>query len=139
MSKKENDSLSNPFAYVDSISFSKVDLISKSEDPEQAEKSYLPFIVNRHFSYFPDTVLYANEMNRYANLDKKLQYDYYMKAIRPRKRFTKWVKKVIEDETAELIKEVYQFNNKKTSEALRILTLDQLKILKEKTYKGGEK
>ena len=144
MSRKVKDTdavsnpLANPFTWVDVISFSKVDLISKSEDQEQAEKSYNPFIINRHFSYFPDTVLYANEINQYPNLDKKMQYDYYMKAIRPRKRFTKWVKK-LEDETFELVSEFYQLNSKKTQEAMRLLTPDQIKIIQEKMDKGGEK
>ena len=61
---------------------------------EQDEKSYSPFMVNRALSYHKDTVLYANEMNSYPNLDKKLQYDFYINIIRASKRpYSKWHKK----------------------------------------------
>jgi hypothetical protein len=50
-----------PFDFINAINFTKKDLFS--EDP-MAKKDYAPFIINRGLGYFPDTVLYANEMNR---------------------------------------------------------------------------
>jgi hypothetical protein len=65
----------SPFEFVDSIMVTKIDLMDA--DPN-CEKEYVPFIVNRHLSYFPDTVLYADDLNRSTGLDKKMQYDYLL-------------------------------------------------------------
>ena len=64
-------------------------------DDEQWEKNYQPYLVNKNYSNFQDTILYANEMNKYHNLDNKLQFDYLLNSIRPRKRFSPWHKKTI--------------------------------------------
>ena len=55
----------NPFEYLKSINESKKDIMID----DLAEKEYNSFIVNRGLSYFKDTILYANEMNRYHHLD----------------------------------------------------------------------
>ena len=49
------------------------------------EKAYVPFVINRSLSYFPDTILYANQVNHYNQLDKKMQFDYLRLSLRPRK------------------------------------------------------
>ena len=59
--------------YLNSINQNKKNIIVD----EDTEKAYPPFIVNKCLSGFLDTVLYANEMNMYPHLDKKLQYDFY--------------------------------------------------------------
>ena len=41
-------------------------------------------MVNRGLSYFPDTVIYANEMNRFHHLDGRLQYQFLINTIRKR-------------------------------------------------------
>jgi len=56
-------------------------------------KDYNPYLMNRGFSYFADTVLQANAMNLRSHLDKQAQYDYLFYSIRKRKRFSKWHKK----------------------------------------------
>ncbi len=48
---------------------------------EQDEKSYPAFMVNRALSYHRDTTLFANEMNKYPNLDHKLKYDFLINTI----------------------------------------------------------
>lgn len=75
--------------YLNSINYSKKNLMVDGD----SEKSYAPYVVNRCLSYFPDTLLHANEMNRLNFLDKKVQYDYYLRSIRSRKRFSKWLKR----------------------------------------------
>lgn len=71
-------------------------------------------------SYFSDTILYANEMNRYHHLDNKMQYDYYMNSIRKRKRFSKWIKAEQSDDI-ELIKSHFNYSEKKAREVYDIL------------------
>ena len=81
-----------PFDYVNSINFTKKNLMKNTANDELAEKDYVPFLTNKSLSYFTDTLLYANEMNRYHFLDKRLQYEFYLNSIRKKKRFAKWAK-----------------------------------------------
>jgi hypothetical protein len=126
----------NPFEYLNAINFTKKDLMSGSENDEQAEKNYVPFITNKTLSYFPDTIMYANEMNKNHELDKKLQFHYLINTIRPRKRFTKWVKKQ-EDNDLDAVTEYYGYNRQKTEQALALLSPEQLEHIKKRLQKGG--
>ena len=124
--------MANPFDYITSISQTKNDMM----EDEQGEKDYNAWMVNRGLSYFPDTILYANEMNRMAHIDNKLQYAYLINTIRPRKRFSKWVKKK-EDSDLEAVMRCYGYNIDKAKSALSILSPDQVKTIKEKLDEGG--
>ena len=86
---KENKN--SPFDYIKSISHTKKNIM---EEP----KEYQAFIVNRGLSYFPDTVLFANEVNRLWAIPPKYQYEYLLNSIRPKDRFSKWNKKDKEKE-----------------------------------------
>jgi hypothetical protein len=112
----------NPFDFVSSVNFTKRHLIKEGEADE---KSYLPFMVNTALSYFPDTVEYANIMNMNYHLDNKLQYDYLFHIVRPKKRFSKWVKK--ETDTILLaISKYYKCNITRAKEYKSILTGDEI-------------
>ena len=95
-------------------------------------------MVNRGLSYFADTVLMANEMNRNHHLDNKLQNDFLINIVRKKKRFSKWNKPEIVSDV-EVVKEYYGYNDEKAKQALSLLTKEQLNILKQKVYKGGRK
>ena len=71
--------------WLNSINYNKDDL---SEDI----KTYPPYIVNRCLSGHLDCVMFANEMNMYAHLDKDMQYSFYLNSLRKRKRFSPWIK-----------------------------------------------
>ena len=126
----------NPFDFVNAINQSKKDLMTSTGNDALAEKSYVPFIVNKALSYFPDTLLYANEINQLAHIDNKLQFHYLLNSIRPAKRFSKWAKKEDSDDL-ELIKEYYGYNNEKAYQALSILSKDQINYIKEQLEQGG--
>lgn len=126
----------SPFDYVNAINISKQDLIRKSENPALAEKDYSPFLTNRALSYFVDTVLYANEMNRANHVDSILQNDYYLNSIRVSKRFSKWAKP-IESSDIESIQEYYKVNNRRALEISKVLTRDQIDLIKTRIIKGG--
>ena len=103
---------------------------------EQDEKSYSPFMVNRALSFHRDTVLWANEMNKHPNLDKKLQADFLLNTIRAQKRpYSKWHKKA-QSSDLNVIKEYYGYSDAKAEEALKILSDDQITALKKQLYKG---
>ena len=85
-----------------------------------------------------DTLAFANEMNRYPNLDKRLQYSFFLNTVRPKKRFSPWGKKEkVKD--LEIVKQYYGYSNEKAKQALRILSPDQLNYIKEKLNRGGKK
>jgi len=126
----------SPFDFINAINHSKEDLIAKSDNPELAEKVYEPFIVNRGLSFFADTILYANEMNRLALLDKKPQFAYLLNSIRPRKRYSKWFKQE-KIEKLDIVSEYFGYSKSKAKDIINILTDDQIKIIKEKLQKGG--
>lgn len=126
----------NPFDFINAINSNK-DVISESDDPEQTAKEYSAFMVNRGLSYFLDTVMYSNEMNMLAHLDSKLQFDYLLNSIRPRKRFSKWSKKV-EDQDLEAIKEYFKYSNKKAEQALAVLSTQEIEQIRMRLQKGGK-
>ena len=107
------------------------------EDPGW-EKNYPSYVINKCMSHHMDTILYANEMNRYQNLDTRLQYDFYINTVRPRKRFSPWGKKQKMNDL-DLVKQYYGYSNEKAKQALRILSPNQLDYIKEKLNKGGKK
>ena len=124
----------NPFDFVKAIN-NKQDIIRDDLD----EKSYLPYMINHSFSYFPDTVLLANEMNINHHLDNKLQNDFFINTIRKNpKRFSKW-NKVKHDGDFEAVKEYYGYSNEKTRSALSLLSTEQIDIIKKKVDHGGRK
>ena len=124
----------NPYEFVKAINDTKQDIMID----DIAEKAYNAFMVNRSLSYFNDTVLFANEMNRYHHLDNRLQFDFYINIVRKKKRFSKWMKpETVSD--VEVVKEYYGYSNEKARSALTLLTSDQINELKKKVYKGGRK
>ena len=123
----------SPFDYVNAILQNKKKLIVD----ELTEKSYTPFLVNRSLSYHKDCVFYANEMNRYHQIDKKLQNDFLLNIVRSQKRpFAKWVK-AEKSEDLECIKQIFGFSESKAREAFRLLSKEQIQKLKEQTDIGG--
>ena len=124
-----------PFDYVNSINFTKKNLMKNTANDELAEKDYVPFLTNKSLSYFTDTLLYANEMNRYHFLDKRLQYEFYLNSIRKKKRFAKCAKADNNDEVM-MVQEYYKFSPQKAKAALRVLSPKQLDIIKHKMENG---
>jgi len=124
-----------PFDYVNSINFTKKNLMKDTANDELAEKDYVPFLTNKSLSYFTDTLLYANEMNRYHFLDKRLQYEFYLNSIRKKKRFAKWAKADNNDEVM-MVQEFYKFSPQKAKAALKVLTPAQKDIIKHKMESG---
>jgi hypothetical protein len=81
----------SPFEFVKNISYAKEKIDDKFF--EENKQQYIPFIMNRAFSYYFDTVFFANEMNLCSYLDLKMQYDFYFNAVKKSKRFSKWHKR----------------------------------------------
>ena len=123
----------NPFDFLNAINDTKKQLIVD----ELTEKQYNGFMVNRGLSYFHDTVLLANEMNRYHHLDNKLQFDFLLNTVRKKKRFSKWLKPELSSDI-DAVKEYYGYSNEKAMMALKVLSTNDLAEIKRKCSKGGK-
>ena len=121
--------------WLNSINFNKQDLIE--EDPSEI-KNYPPYIINRCLSGHLDCIMFANEMNKYSFLDKDMQYSFYLNSLRKKKRFSPWLRK---DKVTdlEIIKQYYGYSNEKASNALKILTPEQISYIKQRLETGGMK
>ena len=121
--------------YLKSINRTKEKLMDS--DDELWEKKYPPFIINKCLAPFPDTVHLVNEMNVNHHLDSKLQFDFLLNSIRPRERYTPWLKaKKIKN--LDYVKEYYGYSNEKAKVALDILSDEQIETIKNSLNKGGK-
>jgi len=122
--------------YLPAINHTKKNLMDS--DDVMWEKKYPAFMVNKVLSGFSDTIMLTNEMNRNHFLDRDMQFQFLLNSIRSKKRFTPFLKaSKIKD--IECVKEYYGYSNEKAKSALDILTKEQLKLIKERLYKGGIK
>ena len=119
----------SPFEFIKSISSSKKDIMEN-------EKDYNAFMINRGLSYFPDTVIYANEMNKFHHLDSRLQYSFLINIVRKRNRFSKW-NKSIESENINAIKKYYNYSNEKARDVLPLLSNENLNTIRGRINHGG--
>ena len=117
--------------WLNSINLTKEDLSGEI-------KEYPPFIINKCLSGQIDCILFANEMNMNHHLDKDMQYSFYLNSLRKRKRFSPWLRK---DKITDLecVKQYYGYSNEKASQALKILTKEQLTFIKKRLDIGGTK
>jgi len=122
--------------YLNSINLTKENLM-ETDDP-MWEKKYSPFIINKCVAPFNDTIMLVNEMNQRHHLDSKLQYDFLLNTIRPKKRYAPWVK-ADKLKNLEYVKEYYGYSNEKAKQALSILNDDQITTIKNSLNKGGRK
>ena len=123
--------------YLNSINLNKNNLMDEDSDPAWKSK-YPAYVINKCMSHHMDTVMYANEMNQYSFLDSKMQYDFYIHIVRPRRRFSPWGKKQKIDDL-DLVKRYYGYSTDKAIQALRILSPNQIDYIKDKLNKGGKK
>ena len=119
--------------WLNSINQTKKNLMD--EDPS-IEKEYPPYIINRCFSGHLDAILFANEMNMYSFLPKKMQYDFFINTLRTKRRFSPWIRKDLVD-NLDCVKRYYGYSNEKARQALKILSKEQLDFIKSKFEIGG--
>lgn len=109
----------SPFDYLKSINEKTGNMMDISPD---AERDYVPFVVNRGLSFSADTILYANEMNCKPLTDKRMQYDYLYHSVRKRRRYDKWIKpEEVDEELLNAIVLRYKVSRKRAVEYARML------------------
>ena len=123
-------------SYLTAINWSKKKLMDT--DDEAWEKKYPPYIINKGLSYFSDTVMMANEMNKLHHASKHMQFSFLINTIRSQKRYSKWLKaSKIKD--LDVVKQYFGYSNNRAREALSLLDKKQIDYIKDKLYKGGNK
>lgn len=126
--------MATPFDFIETINNSKKDLL---KDDPLLEKDYVAYVVNRQLSYFPDTIMFANEMNRCHGVPSKWQYHFYLHGLRKGKRFSKWSKPAPKTDDINLIIRAYNYSREKAEVVLSILSEDQLKDIRKQYDTGG--
>ena len=122
--------------YLNAINFTKKNLMDS--DDLLWQKKYPAFIVNKILSGFQDCIMLVNEMNRNHFIDKDMQFQFLLNSIRSKKRYSPFLRSSkLKD--LDVVKEYYGYNNEKAKVALDILTKDEVKLIKEKLFKGGTK
>ena len=121
--------------WLNSINTTKKNLIDEDSD---LEKKYPAFVINRCLSGHLDTILLANEMNINNHLSPKLQYDFFINIVRPKKRFAPWLRKD-KLNSLELVKEYYGYSDEKARMALKILTDEQIEYITKRMDRGGKR
>ena len=121
--------------WLNSVNFNKENLIKGNPD---IVKQYPPFIVNKCLAGHLDCIMFANEMNKNHQLDKDMQYSFYLNSLRKKKRFSPWIRKDKIDDL-ECVKNYYGYSTEKALQALRILSSEQIKFIKQRLETGGRK
>lgn len=125
----------SPFDFLKTINDTKENLI---DNDTENTKYYNSFVINRSLSYFPDTIYFANEMNKFHQIDVDLQYNFLLNIIRKRKRFSKW-EKTEDINNLNLIKSYFGYNDEKARQVISLLTEEQITTIKKKVSLGGRK
>lgn len=132
------------WVYENNINFGKeiIDL----DKPQ--EFKYSQWRTNISLSNHKDTIDVAQKMNQNYHLSDKLHYNYLFYKVRKQKRYgkkktdaDKKLEKQLEQEAKiiSLIQDYYKYNIVRAKEAYKILTKDQIELIKQKQEKGGAK
>ncbi len=116
----------SPFDHGKSITETKVHALTTEHDIGQ----YNSFIVNRFLAYFPDCLLFANEINQHPDIPSNWKYDYLFYSVSQKKRYAKWVS-AKKDDTIGIIMEYYKVSYPKALTYSKILTKPQIEIIRE--------
>ena len=121
-----------PFDFINAISHTKIDLMEQ----DNAESQYKPYVINKGLSFYPDTVIQANEMNSRPHLDRKMQFNFLINIIRSKKRYSKWLKpEKLND--LEVVQEYYGYSKEKARQVLPLLSDEQINYIKLRIKKCG--
>lgn len=121
------------FDFLNSINQTKEYLLVDA----QSEKEYSPYMINRGLSLFPDTVMFANEINKYPDISKRQHYDFFINSIAARKRFSKWPKADKASDDLTMIANYFVCSYEKAKVHLDILTPIQVEEIRSVTNTGG--
>jgi hypothetical protein len=97
---------------------------------------YNAYVINKVLSNTGDSVLFANEMNRWWSTSNQLQFDFYYHGLPKKKRYGKWHKNQDDTESLNLIQEYYGYSRKRAKDVLTLLR-PYLDDIRKELEKGG--
>lgn len=121
----------SPFDLMGSINDKKYLMLG----PE-AEKAYVPFVINRALSNFIDAMPYLHFLNTHHQLPSKMQYDYLYYGLRKMKRYGKW-NKLEKHEYLDDVMKYYEVSQQKAIGYIDRLSEEQLVALRYKMNNFG--
>ena len=126
------------FHHLDAICTNqRIDYYDTLDDVDK--KKFSNFIINRGLSMNPSLISLVNEANKYwGQLKPRELYLFYSQIIPKGKQYNKWIKADKQGDDITLVKEYYGYSTRKAEGALRILTPEQIEMIKSKTYRGGK-
>lgn len=122
----EEEIKQSPFDFVRSVTETKENIYYEGSD-----SFYIPFIINRALSNQPDCLFAANEINKFRDVPKKTQYEYYFHLLDKRRRYGAWAKNE-KNSDVELIMAVYGYNRQRAEHTLPLLNEEQLKKMRNR-------
>ena len=131
--EKEKDTRPTPFTTIGHISATRP---IEFRDLQAMGCPYDAFLVNRAFSLTEDTVLMASMMNERSWLPQDMQATFYIHAVRPRKRFEKWPKSLV-DTDLNIVARYYGMSKREARGAHGLHTKEQLKTMKAMLDEGA--
>ena len=117
----------NPFDYVKSIN---------KKTYEYDLSGYNPFLTNRAFAGFIDTIMFAEHMNQHPDLSPYLQYQFYYYGVRKGSRFDP-ISKPTEPAGLEVVMAYYQYSKQKALEVMSLLSKQDIQGMIQSMDKGG--
>lgn len=117
------------------VSEKKENIIKR--DPERI-KDWNPYAVNMVLSLHKDAILFVNEVNCRPKITPMQHYKYLFYALPKARRFAKKAKPK-RMEKLEVIRAYYDYNMTRALEVVDLLSDDDIKVMKQKLYKGGQK
>jgi len=108
---------------------------------EETEKVYTSWIVNKSIASFPEYLYYADRMNVYHQLPKKMQYDFYFYSLPKDHRYAKWLKKDknSDDKYIEELAKISNISLRKAEIAWGVLTNKQREEIIERFFNPESK
>ena len=118
----------NPFDYVKSIN---------KKTYEYDLSGYNPYLTNRAFAGFIDTIMLAETMNQFHSLSPALQYDFYYYGVRKGNRFDP-IPKREEPVGLDVVMDFFSYSKQKALEVIDLLSKDDLLNIAKSMDKGGQ-
>lgn len=89
-------------------------------------KEYNAFMMNKAFANFPDTILIANEINKYYYVPDEMQWRFYKNLVTKKKRYSKWFKALEEKEPIELLAKMFNCSVKEMRKNIHVIPKETL-------------
>lgn len=128
------------FDYINDLSEKKELLAFQVEEQNlKFPSEVVPYMINKAFGNFCDTVFYANALNRF-NMSPESTYLFYTYAVPKKRRFSKWYKP---DESKEKdiqnLMKYYEWGRNEALENYKLFSKEELKELSEKFIEKTQK